>query len=336
MRLGVHLSVSGALKNAPERGLTIGCQSLQIFCANPRGWSKKPLDQDEVQQFHSSVQRAGIDPVVVHATYLINLAAPDPEMYKLSVESFLEELRRSAQLGAKFYVVHSGSHKGTGEEGGRKRIREALKRAANEIDPKNCPHILIENTAGTANSLGNKFEELAMLLEGDPHPNNGVCMDTCHALAAGYEIRTPEGLAQTMARIDKTIGFARLKCLHINDSKGDLGSCLDRHEHIGQGTIGIEGFRNFFLAKKLWGLPGILETPQDNPDDDRKDLWRIIELAVEAGAVDRRMLERMPTAELEAVPPKKPAGVETTKSLKRKSILKKVSQKAKAIRRAKR
>lgn len=299
MRFGMHLSMSGRMADAPEHGKEIGCRALQIFSGNPRGWSKPPLDPSRVEEFRAAVRECGIEPVVVHSTYLINLAAPDAPIYKLSVETFLDELRRSWALGAKFYVVHCGSHKGTGEDGGRARICKALQRAHAEVPER--PEILLENTAGTANSLGTTFQDLALLLDGAAVPRTGICFDTCHALAAGYEIRTREGVAETLDELDRVLSLQRLRCLHVNDSKGGLGSHLDRHENIGQGEIGAEGFRHFFSDRRLWDLPAILETPLDQPDDDRHDLWKIVELAAEAGAVGRDLLERMPTGPQEVV-----------------------------------
>lgn len=295
MRFGVHLSMS----EGPSRGAQIGCQALQIFCGNPRAWSKKPLEADEVSAFREGVREAGLDPVVVHATYLINLAAPDQRIWDLSVAAFIEELDRSQTLGAKYYVVHSGSHKGEGEDLGRKRIAEAIKRADREL-PKR-PEILLENTAGTKNSLGTTWKDLAILLDGAGAGRTGICMDTCHSLAAGYEIRTPDGVRRTLDELEADLGLARLRCLHINDSKGDLNSRIDRHDHIGAGAIGAAGFRAFFADSRLWQLPAILETPQDEPDDDHRDLWHAVELACEAGAVSDAVLAGLPTVELEAL-----------------------------------
>jgi deoxyribonuclease-4 len=292
MRFGLHLPTGGRLADAPERAAICGCQSLQIFCGNPRGWSKPPLDRERVAEFKAAAVRAQLEPVIVHATYLINLAAPDDSIYRLSVSAFLDELRRSADLGARFYVVHSGSHKGTGEEGGRARIREALRRALDEVPA--APEILLENTAGTANSLGTTLQDLAALLEGAPTARASLCFDTCHALAAGYEIRTPEGVGKLLDEFDRVLSLSRLRCLHVNDSKGGLDSHLDRHEHIGEGAVGASGFQAFFSDRRLWDLPAILETPLDGPDDDRRNLRRAVELAVAAGAVSPEVLENIP------------------------------------------
>ncbi|MCZ7643712.1 MAG: dethiobiotin synthase [Planctomycetota bacterium] len=293
MRFGVHLSMS----DGPARGQQIGCQALQVFCGNPRGWTKAPLEPERIKAFREGIAAARIDPVVVHATYLINLAAPDDHIWNLSVEAFLDELRRSSQIGAACYVVHSGSHKGEGEDRGRRRIVEALKRANAEVQDR--PEILLENTAGTKNSLGTTFADLALLLDGAKIPRSGICLDTCHALAGGYDLRSPAGTRAMLDELDRDLGLARLRCLHINDSKGDLGSRLDRHEYIGEGCIGDAGFRAFFGDERVWNLPAILETPQDQPDDDQRNLWHAVELACEAGAVRPEVLAALPTVELE-------------------------------------
>ncbi len=302
MHFGVHISTGGNLATAPVRGQAIGCKTMQIFSGNPRGWTKPALDPKQVEAFRRAVAETCMDPVVVHATYLINLAAPDRDIYRKSIHAFIDELRRSKALGATYYVVHCGSHKGTGEVGGRERIIEALRRAAEEVP--DGPTVLLENTAGTANSLGTTFEDLAVLLDGANLPKLGLCFDTCHALAAGYEIRSVGGLKKSMDQLSSTVGFSRLHLLHINDSKGDLGSRLDRHEHIGAGHIGRVGFKVFFSEPRIRHLPAILETPVDTPEDDHSNLWRAAELALAGGAVPFDYLEFMPTALLAPILPK--------------------------------
>jgi deoxyribonuclease-4 len=267
----MHLPAGKSLASAAERGGEIGCRALQIFSGNPRGWSKPPLDPQAVAAFKAAVQNAGIDPVVVHATYLINLAAPDQNIYDLSVTAFLDELKRSAELGARLYVVHCGSHKGTGEIPARERVRAALAKACKLPV---APTVLLENTAGTSNSMGTSLHDLKALADGFPADRVGFCFDTCHALAAGFEIRTPAGVKDVLDDIDQVLGLARLRCLHLNDSKGDLLSRLDRHEHIGDGTLGAKGIQAFLSDPRLWGLPVILETPQDEDDDDLRDMRR--------------------------------------------------------------
>jgi deoxyribonuclease IV len=318
MRFGMHLTFSVA----PARAKEIGCKAVQVFCGNPRGWQKKPLDPQFVKEFRASATEHGIDPVVVHATYLINLAARDEKFFALSKESFVTEIARAAQLGAKFYVVHIGNHMGAGLEAGRKRVAECMQAAVKAV-PEG-PDILVENTAGGGTTLGTTFEEIALLFDECKTDRLGLCLDTCHALAAGYDIRTPAGVTETLDNIDRTLGIKRLRCLHINDSKGELRSHLDRHEHIGKGQIGDAGFRALFADKRIWGLPAILETPRDEPDSEPNDLWHAIELAIAAGAVNAADVGTRPegTSPGKARAPKKPAAVIESKPEKAKLLAK--------------
>jgi len=303
MRLGMHLPSGKSLASAAERGGEIGCRTLQIFSGNPRGWTKPPLDPKVVADFKAALNDAGIDPVVVHATYLINLAAPDDRIYKLSETAFLDELNRSTELGAGFYVVHCGSHKGTGEVPARERIRAALAKACELPD---APVVLLENTAGTSNSMGTSFHDLKALADGFPRDRIGFCLDTCHALAAGFEIRTSAEVKGVLDDFDEILGLDRLRCLHLNDSKGDLHSRLDRHEHIGEGTLRAKGIKAFLSDKRLHDLPVILETPQKEEDDDRRDLRRAAEIAFAAGAIDRDHLNAVPKKPVRRNGAKKP------------------------------
>lgn len=290
MRFGMHLTFSGG----PARAKAIGAKSLQIFCGNPRGWQKSPLDPVFVKTFRSDLESACIEPLVVHATYLINLAAPDENIYKLSCQSFIMELERAAQLGAKFYVLHIGNHKGAGPDAGRKRVAACMQAAVKAVP--NGPEILVENTAGGGTTLGTTFEEVAAMMDEAKTERLGLCLDTCHAIAAGYDIRTPAGVKKMLDCVESTVGLKRLRCLHVNDSKGEVGSHLDRHEHIGGGVIGKAGFRAFFADKRVWGLPAILETPREAEQDEPDDLWRAIEIAIEAGAVSRKDVGEKPSA----------------------------------------
>ena len=275
----MHLS----FKDGPKLAQAIGCQALQIFCGNPRGWQKSPLVPEFVKSFRAGLIEAKIDPLVVHATYLINPAAPVEKFYQLSSDSMAAELERSRQLGAKFYVLHIGNHCGAGPEIGRKRVAACMQHAASMVP--DGPEILVENTSGSGTTLGTTFEEIAALMDAVKLDRLGLCLDTCHALAAGYDIRTPEGARKMFDTIDRTIGIKRLRCLHVNDSKGELGSKLDRHEHIGKGQIGIAGFRALFSDPRVWELPAILETPRENTQEEFDNLWLAISIAQESGAM---------------------------------------------------
>jgi deoxyribonuclease-4 len=289
----MHLKFS----SGPELARSLGCQALQVFCGNPRGWLKTPLDPEFIKTFRSGVAAAKLDPVIVHATYLINLAARDDVLYQKSSDGFITELKRTQQLGARFYVLHIGNHMGAGPEAGRARVAEAMRRAEREVP--GGPEILVENTAGGGTSLGTTFEEVAAVFDAAKSNRLGLCLDTCHALAAGYDIRTARGVKEMLDTVDKTIGLKRLRCLHLNDSKGALGSRLDRHEHIGSGQIGLEGFHALLADKRVWDLPAILETPKEFPTSDVENLWRTIELAITTGAAKKADVG------------KKPVGVET-------------------------
>jgi len=269
-------------KGGPDKAKELGCQTLQIFCGNPRGWHKSPLDPEVVKEFQNQLLQYKITPLTVHATYLINLAAPNDKIYQLSRDSFVMEVRRAAQLGAQFYVVHPGSHLRAGAKEGRERIAACVREAVAAV-PKG-PLILLENTAGGGSSLGGSFDDLALIMEEAKTSRLGICLDTCHTLSAGYDIRTPAGVKETLDLFDRALGLKRLHCLHINDSKGAPGSHLDRHEHIGAGQIGETGFRAFFGEERLWKLPAILETPREKPEDDLHDLRHAVKIARQAGA----------------------------------------------------
>jgi len=281
MRFGIHLSIGGGFARTARRARALGCETLQIFSGHPRGWGKEPLNEEDVGAFRSALAEAGIGPVVVHATYLINLAAPD-EIYERSLAAFIEEARRAAALGAPYYVTHLGSHRGSGWEAGAAKIAAALDSCAAETPAELT--FCLENTSGMKNSLGTSFEELARLLEKVRSKERiGFCLDTCHAFAAGYDVAKRAGLKRTLDEFDRLLGLERLRIVHLNDSKGELGSHKDRHEHIGEGFIGAAGFRLILREKRLAHLPGILETPYQEEGDDARNLATLRRLAGGAG-----------------------------------------------------
>jgi deoxyribonuclease-4 len=281
LHFGLHLP----LRNGPQLARELGCKTLQVFSGNPRGWRKAPFDPQFLARFRAELAAAKIDPLAVHATYLLNLASPNEQLYRRSREACIEEVRRAAQLGARYYVIHSGTHMGAGAAAGMQRVAACVRQALAEV-PQG-PEILLENSAGAGTELGGTFEELSAMLDACRSKRAGMCLDTCHALIAGCEIRTPQGAAATVDKLARTVGLARRRCLHVNDSKGDLGSRLDRHQHIGRGFIGAAGFRAFFSDRRLWHLPAILETPKERPHDDRDNLGRAVALAISAGATTR-------------------------------------------------
>lgn len=270
MPLGAHMSISGGVANSLIRGKAIGCETIQIFTKNSNQWRAKPLTPKDIEEFQSKRQETGIDPVLAHTSYLINLASPDDDLWEKSLKAFQEELERCVALGIPYLVFHPGAHSGAGEDVGLNRVAQALNEAFKRVKNTSVM-VLIETTAGQGTGVGHRFEHIAKLIEESFCPERlGVCFDTCHAFAAGYDIRTPEALERTLEEFDRTIGIELLKAIHLNDSKGGLGSRIDRHEHIGRGKIGLEGFRSLLNHPQLRPLPMVLETPKGS--DMREDI----------------------------------------------------------------
>jgi deoxyribonuclease-4 len=267
------MSASGGVDKALARGEAIPVDSLQLFSKNERQWIAKPLDPDVVDRFHAEVERTGITKLVVHDSYLINLASPKSDILEKSLPAFTDELQRCDALGVPHLVTHPGAHTGSGVEAGIARFAQSLNEIFDAM-PNNPTLTLLETTAGQGTTLGRSFEEIAAIIDLVEHKARvGVCLDTCHIFAAGYDYRTPELYAETMAQFDAAIGLERLKVIHLNDSKNPLGSNKDRHDHIGAGEIGLEGFRQFVNDPRLAGLPGILETEKDDAgENDRRNL----------------------------------------------------------------
>ncbi len=273
LRLGAHESIAGGLHRAFERAQEVGCEAVQIWVKNSRQWSAPPLTEEEIARFRAAQAETGITPVVAHAAYLINIASPRAVLYRRSVAALTDEVERCEALGVPYLVLHPGAHTGSGMEAGVRRAAAALGEV-HAATPGYRTQILLEGTAGQGTVLGGRFEELAQLLALTPQGERlGICLDTCHAFTAGYELRTAEGYAATMADFAATIGLSWLKVLHLNDSRHPLGSHKDRHAHIGEGELGLEGFRHLLHDPRLAGLPGLLETPK-GPDlaEDRKNL----------------------------------------------------------------
>lgn len=273
LAFGSHMSASGGVDKALARGEAIPVESLQLFSKNERQWIAKPLDPEVVLRFHQEVERTGIDKLVVHDSYLINLASPKPEILEKSIPAFADELQRCDILGVPYLVTHPGAHTGSGVDVGIARFAQSLNEIFDAM-PESSTLTLLETTAGQGTALGRSFEEIAAIIDlVEDKSRIGVCMDTCHIFAAGYDYRTPELYAAMMAQFDATIDLDRLKVIHLNDSKNPLGSYKDRHDHIGDGEIGLEGFRQFVNDPRLDGLPGILETEKDDAGEkDRRNL----------------------------------------------------------------
>ncbi len=265
------MSIAGSYTNAVKAAEKYACTALQIFTKNQRQWRAKPITPEQAESFKSETKRAGLRSIVAHATYLINLASPKPDVFQKSLATFIEELRRSELLGASHLVFHPGSHLGRGEKVGIRRVAEAMKTAIEETKGLKVK-LTIEITAGQGTNLGYRFEHIAELIEAVGHEDRlAVCFDTCHAFAAGYDIRDAESYERTMRIFDDIIGLKWLQVFHLNDSKGELGSRIDRHIHLGHGQIGREGFRLIMQDERFVDVPKIIETPKDD-DWDAKNL----------------------------------------------------------------
>jgi deoxyribonuclease-4 len=278
LRIGVHVSIHGSIDTSVDRAAELGCNTFQIFTRNPRQWDSTELTPEATKAFSDKVKSYGIEPVFAHMPYLPNLASPKDEIYEKSVKTLTSELERCRQLEIPYLVTHLGSHVGAGKQTGFTRLINGINKALNSAD--GGVMLLLENTAGTNNSMGSTLEDIQHIIEQLSHPELvGVCFDTSHAFAAGYDLRTKETVEETVSKIDETIGFEMLKLVHLNDSKGDLNSRIDRHEHIGMGKIGEEGFRNV-LTSRLGKLPLIMETPKDARRSDVGNLEKVKELSV--------------------------------------------------------
>lgn len=284
--IGAHMSIAGGMAKAFSRGEEVGCTAIQVFTKNASRWQGKPLAEEEALTFRTTWEESSIGPVIAHDSYLINLASADAELREKSIAAFLDEMARCARLGISSLVMHPGAHLGTGEAAGLARLGEAFRRIFAEA-PETVT-VLLENTAGQGTVLGAAFEHLAEIMERVPQGRFGICFDTCHAFAAGYDLSTTEGYAQVMERFDQLIGCGRIAAFHVNDCKKGLGSRVDRHEHIGQGAIGREGFSALMRDARFAEIPKILETPKGNDTAfDLMNLATLRELAAEEPAVQR-------------------------------------------------
>lgn len=258
---GAHMSIAGGLYKAFERGKRVRCKTIQIFLKNSNQWKAKPLTEEDRTLFQEAQRRSRISPVLAHDSYLINLASPDRLLYRKSLHAFVEELKRANFLGVPYLILHPGAHMGTGTKAGIDSVAKALTRALNLVGPPVA--VLLENTAGQGSSLGCRFEQLAAILERIGNPDRvGFCLDTCHAFAAGYDIRTEASYVETMREFDRLIGIKKIRAFHVNDSKKDLGCRVDRHCHIGKGFLGLNAFRFLVNDGRFSTIPKILETPK--------------------------------------------------------------------------
>ncbi|AMK09974.1 deoxyribonuclease IV [Pseudodesulfovibrio indicus] len=280
MFLGSHMSIAGGLHMAFERIRRVGGTALQIFTRNQRQWKVPELTDYDAELFAMAWEQWGDYPIAAHDSYLINLASDKPDLLSRSLLAFAEELRRIEKLSVPYLVTHPGSHLGAGAEEGIRRYAANLDRAIEDSGTAGAM-VLLETTAGQGTNLGSTFEELAAIIDASAHPDRlGVCYDTCHTFAAGYDIRTPEAYAATFDAFDRIIGIDRLKFFHLNDTKNEFGSHKDRHEHIGRGEIGEAGFANIVRDPRFRDIPMTLETPKDDDlQDDVRNLTLLRSLA---------------------------------------------------------
>lgn len=271
--LGAHQSIAGGVENSLARGREVGCDTIQIFVKTPNRWVSKPLAEENVIAFRKAVAETGIWPVFAHSLYLINLATPDDTLWHKSQDALVDDLERCERLGLPGLVIHPGSHMGSGEEAGIARITAALD-AVHARLPGYDAQVWLEVTAGQGAHLGYTFAQLgAMIAAVEESDRLGVCFDTAHGFAAGYELRTRDGYEVTWSEFEETLGLDRLKAIHLNDSKKDLGSRVDRHEHIGKGLLGLEPFRFLLNDPRFRGIPMILETEKSKDlAEDKENL----------------------------------------------------------------
>jgi deoxyribonuclease-4 len=270
------MSIAGGLWRALERGHALECGAVQIFLKNQRQWAARPLGEAEVREFAAARQRTAIAEVFAHASYLINLAAPDARQWAQAVEALTDEMERAEALGLSCVVIHAGSHLGRGLSWGLARVTAAVDEVTRRTAGGRV-RIALENTAGGGGTLGRRVEELGVILQGAARPERlGVCLDTCHLFAAGYDIRRPGAWARLLAECDHAFGLDRILAFHLNDAASALGSGLDRHQHIGRGALGLEPFRRLLNDPQLHAVPKVLETPKEpEPIADRRNLHRL-------------------------------------------------------------
>jgi deoxyribonuclease-4 len=255
------MSIAGGIHRAFEHGTRAGCRALQVFLKNSNQWRGKVLTDEDRILYREGQRRSGIRPVIAHGSYLINAASPDPALRRRSAEALVEEMRRARFLGVGALVLHPGAHMGEGEKAGIRRVARTIDHALERVPPP--VRLLLENTAGQGSCLGHCFEHLAAILDAVRRPERiGLCIDTCHLFAAGFDIRTEDGYHGTIAALHRLVGIAKIEAFHVNDCRRELGSRVDRHAHIGQGFIGLEAFRCLVNDPRFVAVPKILETPK--------------------------------------------------------------------------
>ncbi len=268
---GAHMLISGGTSLAIERGESIGCTAIQIFSKSNRQWKAKPMQTEDVNAFKSALERSSIKSVITHASYLINIGSPNKELADKSTLALIDELNRCAELSINYLVLHPGSHSNTNEADCLQRISNNIDKALEQTNHKTS--ILLETMAGQGTSVCYTFEQIATIIQLSQYKKNlGVCFDTCHAFVAGYDFRTEKAYHNMWEHFDKTIGLKKIHAMHINDTKTDLGSRVDRHANIGEGAIGLQAFKLLFNDSRFFNVPKILETPYATLEDYKKNM----------------------------------------------------------------
>ena len=271
MRFGFHISIAGGFSKVVERAHVRGCETIQLFSRNPRGWKYESLNEQKVGEFRAAIRSSGLFPIFLHLPYLPNIAFSGSKFYKRSVDSIVTDLQRAEQLGAQFLIIHIGHRMESSEDEAIEAVYQGIDQAFERV--KNPVILLMENTAGQGTEIGYHFDQIKKIIEGvHDHQRMGVCLDTAHSFEAGYDLSNKNGIDRTLETFDQTIGLKRLHLLHLNDSKTPLGSRKDRHWHIGEGYIGVEGFRYLVNHPLLRHLPGIMETPRKDTIEDLKNM----------------------------------------------------------------
>ena len=279
MRFGFHISIAGGFSKIVERALVRSCETIQFFSRNPRGWKYSALNKKEVEEFRLSIRSSTLFPVFLHMPYLPNIASPKSKFYNRSIRSIATDLQRAEHLGAQYLIIHIGHRMDSPEDQAIEAVSQGIDQAFERV--KNEVILLLENTAGQGTEIGSSFDQIKKIIEGvHEHERMGVCLDTAHTFEAGYDLSNKDGIDRTLEKFDQTIGLKRLHLLHLNDSRTPLGSRKDRHWHIGEGYIGLKGFRNLVNHPLLNHLPGIMETPRKDTVEDLKNM-KVIRSLVE-------------------------------------------------------
>jgi deoxyribonuclease-4 len=282
VRIGVHSSIAGGISKAVEHAASLNCSTLQIFSHNPRQWRKSGISPDEAERFRLLRKKYDITPVFIHVSYLINLAALSTEILNKSIDLLSYELDNADAIDAEYIVLHTGSASGQDGHKARAGAAKALLKAVGSRQHR--ASVLLENTAGEKGDITSSITALAEIIDAcNCEQIAGICVDTCHAFSSGYDLTSGEGIEKLLGEIEKYVGLDKLKLIHLNDSKKPLGSGVDRHEHIGKGFIGTNGFRNLLLDKRISKVPMVLETPRKNKDDDRINLEQVFSILINHG-----------------------------------------------------